>query len=322
MLSQASQLGWLARLHGLDCYVDWRGSFYSEPDDPTNLFGTAIFHERLKCITTLEDYDRVLSQCLVYESGAELEALFQCDSKIPSEPVLITSPATALKSPSHFPFLRDFYFSPPVETCALNFLESQRNHFLVGVHYRHGNGEFAELKSDEVVKAEIVHIERLFSEIRNDHTDAVAVVCTDSTTSQEIFSDVFRPCEIRFTTDSLPDAGTGPLHYAHLLREPPASPPQTTLFDALVDMTILSKCEMLLRAKFGSFPDWATGVIRLRDRHREKTVITYPYFRRQFRNYRRAHTHHLEAQERLQVAQLQSVSLGTSGQGTLNSRKG
>lgn len=321
MLAQASQLGWLAGLHGLDCYVDWRGGFYSEPGDSKNLFGTEIFHNKLKCITKLEDYERELSQCQICDSAAELEALFRCDSKIPSQPVLITSPANALKGPTHFPFLREFYFSSAVETSAVDFLQSQRNHFLVGVHYRHGNGEFAELKPDEVVEAEVLHIQRLFSEIRKDRTDAIAVVCTDSTTSQQIFSQLFSPSTIRFTTDSLPDAGTGPLHYAHLLHDPPTSPAKANLFDALVDMTILSRCEILLRAEFGSFPDWATSVIGLKSRSRKKTVITYPYSRRQFRNYQRAHTQHLEAQERLQIAQLQSLSLGTSGQETLNPRQ-
>ena len=302
MLAQASQLGCLADLHGVDCYVDWRRSFYSKPDDLTNLFGTLIFHERLKCITTLKTYQKAFLPCQQLASSDEAYLLLGETEELKTKlPLRISCKINALPYRTYSHFLQEFNFRSDVQQAAETALETSKSRFLVGIHYRHGNGEFSELKSDERVTSEIRNIHALFVKFQQDQKDALAVVCTDSIVSATMFRAIFSHDEIAVIDKSWPQPNSGPIHYGHLLVDGGGPAPQTILFEALVDMTILANCDILMRAEFGSFPDWPQSRLQSQGIHQRNAIVEYPYFRRKFQRHEKAWAEYLRANQRLRT---------------------
>lgn len=319
MLAQASQLGRLAELNDLDCYIDWRKTFYGDPNDPVNLFGTVIFHDRVKSITTLKNYRQVLAHGCYIESTDLANSLFRSNLEETCKlPLIIDCPVSVLSPSEYFPFLREFRFHGSVYEAADELLSVGESRYLVGIHYRHGNGEFSELKSGRIVEEEIASIHKLYRSLKAQNKNALALVCTDSITSSKIFEDLFYPDEILVSCKNLPDPDTGPMHYRHLVEQHCEPSNQANLFHALLDMVALSRCDILLRARFGSFADWSESVMQFNPARHDNFVIDYPYMRSQFSKYHGSHVAYLRAQDRLKTSRLPAAGAGAAGPKRLN----
>lgn len=289
MLQQAAKCALFAERHGIDCFIDWRKSFYSRHGDNINLFKNMIYNDDLKCITELNDYESHLARCKNVDDPKEAEKLFDLNFEFGDQTsVYVSCPIPALQPSDYFRYLGKFYFPEDVYQAASSFMEKIDSRRLIGIHYRHGNGEFSETKPDYIVRSEIETIYEKYKKLSEQYCNSMAFVSTDSIISYNIFREVFDPSEMIVFDKSFLPPQIGPMHYANFLDETLLLNSNESLFSTLVEMVIMSKCSMIFRAHFGSFPDWSCSKLLENNEGRADLIIKYEYARNPFQSHKKS----------------------------------
>lgn len=265
----------LANRLGAKCYVDWRRSLYLELG--RNLFGTYIFHPKMAPVELAEESDVVLVNAInrgIYPRSftgvdfdlAMKEVCFQGEM-----PIFMTLPMPYFDPSVHYPLLAEFTFSDEVYTLADTYINFADN--AIGIHYRHGNGEFVGVKSDQVIQEEMDEIVNAVKQQCLLQLNPKIFISTDSSISETYFMQAFNGYDVIVVAKKYAAANQGALHYLGL-ENSDRDPVDNTIITTLVDMVCLSRCKTIYRDSWSSFTNWSCASA-LQQRGTTASVISY-----------------------------------------------
>lgn len=274
MLQAANGLLLAQRLKA-ECYIDWRRSLYLELG--RNLFGAYIFHKNIKPIESMQAPTAELEQAIIkgiYPRSltvADFDLAMNGNSFNQEMPIFIALPMPYFDPVVHYPVLADFTFSDEVYLAADNYIKFTDD--AIGIHYRHGNGEFAGVKSDEVIEAEM---DAIVASVRQQCTESPfskIFVSTDSKISEDHFIEALQGFNVVVVGKNHTEVNQGAMHYSGL-ESLDRNPVDNTILTTLVDMVCLSRCKTLYRDSWSSFTNWSTANI-LQQRGEYARIVNY-----------------------------------------------
>jgi Nodulation protein Z (NodZ) len=290
MLQQAAKGLALARLMAAPLLVDWRRCFYADPATGANVFGQHIFHPEMQPVEAAAKLPlgpeavRMLSTGNYPRqmSAQVYEALVRREAPLPEHWVVLCD-SLGSRGHAHFPDLARFSFDETTHREADNFIGAHGLDEAIGVHYRHGNGEFSDIKSDAYITSEIRHVCEMIGNSERRESSRPVFVATDSSIAEAQFREFLGG----FTVVALPKPfqppGSGSLHYSALAANSSSQDVHLTLPPTLTEMLVLSRCARLYRDHHSSFTNWSTARMLHVHGCNASDIVEYPFRRRQAR---------------------------------------
>jgi hypothetical protein len=269
MMSQAAHLIDLGSAIGSPVFIDWRRSLYStKTTNMINLFGSIVFHDDALPVERSPElgddprgreiasgrYEQVISI-------PDYLRMFDGEAVISTAFAVATGPMSEqLDLETLYERVGKFYFGDSVCEIAKSFWRVNNLSGAIGLHYRHGNGEFEGAKSAEQVQQEIQQcLEPIASITARSKREPKIFLCTDSKESEALFRAHLGNRLIVFPK-YFREKGAGALHVvshdaddgAHLHK---------ILEDALVEMLLLAQCDYLVRDSWSTFTNFSAARI-------------------------------------------------------------
>lgn len=264
MLVQLSKSIELSEHLNIPLFVDWRNVLYSDARQSSqNLFGGYVNHpaalpiEDLPCFQERfsdSDYEGFATNQMV---NRLLAGKIDFDDLARNGELVITHALTMDRKEDLYKKLGEVSFSLDLIGDALDFVNKLGR--FNAIHYRHGNGEFSDIKNYGTHKREIQDIKEKYFSVCHD-LDKPLFVATDSLEADDIFKEVFHELRnINFSHKPLASS-KGAIHYASIVD----SGSKVNMFDVfkstVTDMYILAFSEILFRDPRSSFTNYSCAV--------------------------------------------------------------
>jgi Nodulation protein Z (NodZ) len=288
MMQQAVMGLALARRMNAPLLVDWRHCFYSDPATGANVFGNHVFHPDMQPVEAAATLSFSLDAATMLAAGNYpnptsehcYDALIQGTAALQPRWLVFSEALPGFDRRLHSPALARFSFGEAIERDANDFIRAHGLDGAVGVHYRHGNGEFADIKSDDRIAGEIRHICRMIGDAERRMPARAVFVATDSTIAEAQFREYLHGFRVVVLPKSFQPPGSGAMHYSAIAADSASQAVHLSLRPTLTEMVVLSRCARIYRARQGSFTNWATARLLCVYGRDPSDIVEYPFFRR------------------------------------------
>jgi hypothetical protein len=275
MLSQFAHCLALSEKLELPLYVDWRNVLYSDESSPSiNLFSSSVFCRNVYPVEDLFPYLEEKEKSMVRSghyvgnvSGKSVLDALEDDGgerdyllSISGRGLIVTQAVPRRSESLLYDALQDVYFHDKFYEYAEE-VTSRLGERFNAIHYRHGNGEFSDVKGYEDHVLEIQRILHLYKKTEKD-LDKPVYVSTDSLEARRIFQSEFSGIPNIAFSGSLPEKLSGGIHFSGVVE----SEKDTSMFDVfrstVVDMLIMAGADTIFRDSRSSFANYSCAVAR------------------------------------------------------------